>query len=113
MRWIVGGKAAAGAAASPSQMGRFKTRWLTAEKNLSALADLPGQWIDGVHGRRPPRGIVLDMGSSVSPTHGDQEINIWNGHYACTCYHPLSLFNQFDDLERSAFRPGNVHSAAS
>jgi hypothetical protein len=113
MRWIVGGKAAAGAAASPSQMGRFKTRWLTAEKNLSALADLPGQWIDGVHGRRPPRGIVLDMGSSVSPTHGDQEINIWNGHYACTCYHPLSLFNQFDDLEHGALRPGNMHSAAS
>ena len=34
MRWIVGGKAAAGAAASPSQMGRFETRWLTAAKNL-------------------------------------------------------------------------------
>ena len=30
MRWIVGGKAASGAAASPSQMGRFETRWLTA-----------------------------------------------------------------------------------
>src|SRR5438046_4643045 len=26
MRWIVGGKAALGAAASPSQMGRFKTK---------------------------------------------------------------------------------------
>ena len=29
MRWIIGGRAAAGAAASPSQMGRFETRWLT------------------------------------------------------------------------------------
>jgi hypothetical protein len=29
--------------------------------NLSALSDLSGQWIDLVHGRRPPRGIVLDM----------------------------------------------------
>ena len=36
MRWIVGGKAALGAAASPTQIGRFETRWLTAEKNLSA-----------------------------------------------------------------------------
>jgi hypothetical protein len=61
------------AAASPSQMGRFETRWLAAKRNLSALADLPGQWIDRVHGRRPPRGIVLDMDSSVSPTHGEQE----------------------------------------
>jgi hypothetical protein len=84
MGWIVGGKAALGAAASPSQMGRFETRRLTAEKNLSALADLSGQWSDTVHGCRPPRGIVLDMDSSVSPTHGEQENSVWNGHYACT-----------------------------
>ena len=111
MRWIVGGKAASGCAASPSQMGRFETRWLTAKKNLSALADLSGQWIDRVHGRRPPRGVVLDMDSSVSPTHGEQEESVWNGHYECTCYHPLFVFNQFGDLERSDLRPGNVHSA--
>src|SRR5208337_413030 len=79
MRWIVGGKAAQGRAASPSQMGRFETQWLTAEKNLLALADLSGQWIDIVHGRRPPKGIVLDMDSSVSPTHGEQEMSVWNG----------------------------------
>ncbi len=51
------------------------------------------------------------MDSSVSPTHGEQEMSVWNGHYACTCYHPLFLFNQFGDLERCALRPGNVHSA--
>jgi hypothetical protein len=55
------GKAASGVAASASQMGRFETRWLGAEKNLSALADLSGQWIDRVHARRPPKGVVLDM----------------------------------------------------
>jgi Transposase DDE domain group 1 len=111
MRWIVGSKAAHGSAASPSQMGRFETKWLAAEQNLSALADLSGQWIDMVHARRPPRGVVLDMDSSVSPTHGEQEMSVWNGHYSCTCYHPLFLFNQFGDLERCALRPGNVHSA--
>ena len=111
MRWIVGGKAASGCAASASQMGRFETRWLAAERNLSALADLSGQWIDRVHARRPPRGVVLDMDSSVSPTHGEQEMSVWNGHYECTCYHPLFVFNQFGDLERCALRPGNVHSA--
>ena len=51
------------------------------------------------------------MDSSVSPTHGEQENSVWNGHYECTCYHPLFLFNQFGDLERSLLRPGNVHSA--
>ena len=55
MQWIVGGKAVSDCAASPSQMGRFETKWLAAEKNLSALADLSGQWIDTVHARRPPR----------------------------------------------------------
>jgi Transposase DDE domain group 1 len=94
MRWIVGGKATSGCAASPSQMGRFETQWLAAEKNLSALADLSGRWIDVVHGRRPPRGVVLDMDSRVSPTHGEQENSVWNGHYACTCYHPPFVFNQ-------------------
>src|SRR5262249_37168017 len=111
MRWIVGGKAAQRSAASPSQMGRFETQWLAAPKNFAALADLSGQWNDLVHGRRPPRGIVLDMDSSVSPTHGEQEMSVWNGHYACTCYHPLFVFNQFGDLERCALRAGNVHSA--
>ena len=51
------------------------------------------------------------MDSSVSPTHGEQEMSVWNGHYACTCYHPLFVFNQFGDLERCALRAGNVHSA--
>src|SRR5262249_39008278 len=52
MRWIVGGKAAQSSAASPSQMGRFETQWLAAPQNFAALADLSGQWIDLVHGRK-------------------------------------------------------------
>jgi Transposase DDE domain group 1 len=51
------------------------------------------------------------MDSSVSPTHGEQENSVWNGHYECTCYHPLFIFDQFGDLERCALRPSNVHSA--
>jgi hypothetical protein len=45
MRRIVVGKVAQRSAASPSQMGRFETKWLTVEKNLSTLTDLFGQWI--------------------------------------------------------------------
>jgi hypothetical protein len=47
----------------------------------------------------------------VSETHGAQEGSAYNGHFGCTCYHPLFVFNQFGDLERCALRPGNVHSA--
>ena len=54
---------------------------------------------------------MLDMDSSVSPTFGAQEGPAYNGHFGCTCYHPLFVFNQFGDLGRCALRPGNVHSA--
>jgi len=111
MRWVVGGQAPMGRAASASQIGRFETEWLTHPANFAALADLPGQWIDAVHQRRPPRTIVLDMDSSESPTYGEQEGSAYNGHFGCTCYHPLFVFNQLGDLERCALRPGNVHSA--
>ncbi len=111
MRWIVGGRAVTHKAASASQMGRFETEVLVQEANLSALADLSGRWIDTVHARRPVTVIVLDMDSSVSPTYGEQEGTAYNGHFGCTCYHPLFVFNQFGDLERCALRPGNVHSA--
>ncbi len=101
-----------GRAASASQMGRFETEWLARAENLAALADLPGQWIDKVHQRRPPKTIVLDMDSSESPTYGAQEGSAYNGHFGRTCYHPLFVFNQLGDLERCALRSGNVHSAA-
>ena len=112
MRWVVGDRAIAGFAASASQIGRFETKWLSRQENLAALADLPGQWIGKVHQRRPPKRIVLDMDSSESPTYGAQEGSAYNGHFGCTCYHPLFVFNQLGDVERCALRPGNVHSAA-
>lgn len=66
-------------------------------------------WGDG--DRNPPKDMVLDMDSSVSPTYGDQEGTAYNGHFGCTCYHPLFLFNHMGDLEHCRLRPGNVHSA--
>jgi len=111
MRQIVGGRAVDAQAASASQMGRFETETLALAENRAALADLNGQWIDRFHDRNGLKYIVLDMDSSVSPTHGDQEGSAWNGHFDCTCYHPNFLFNQFGMLERCALRHGNVHSA--
>jgi len=84
---------------------------MTTPTNLTALADLPGRWIDRAQARRGGPALVLDIDSSVSPTYGAQEGTAYNGHFACTCYHPLFVFNQDGDLERCALRPGNVHSA--
>jgi len=77
MRWIVGGKAAQRSAASPSQMGRFETQWLAVPKNFAALADLSGQWIDLVHGRRPPRGSGQHLASILQ--EGWENANIHAG----------------------------------
>ena len=111
MRVLVGGRAKKRMAASTSQMSRFETEVLTQSRNLDALMRLPGHWVDTVRTKKPFQRLVLDMDSSVSPTHGDQEGSAYNGHFECTCYHPLFLFNQHGDLERVLLRNGNVHSA--
>jgi len=108
MRAIVGREGLDRPAATTSEMGRFETGWLATEANVNALVDLSGIWIDRVHERRPPDGIILDMDSSESPTHGQQEGSAWNGHFGCTCYHPLFVFNQPGDLDGCALPPGNA-----
>jgi hypothetical protein len=104
MRAVVGRDGLDRRAASTSQMGRFETAWLSSEANLTTLTELSGTWIDRVHARKPQTAIVLDIDSSESETHGAQEGSAYNGHFACTCYHPLFVFNQFGDLERCALR---------
>jgi len=109
MRWIVGGKAAQGCAASPSQMGRFETQRLAAPANLSALANLSGQWIDFVHGRRP-RGIVLDMDSSVRPTTVSRRCASGMVITPAPAIIRCSCSTSSATSSASALRPGN-HSA--
>ena len=113
MRHVVGGRAAQAdnEAASMSVVGRFETEILSQRCNLTALMNLSSQWIDKVHRRQPLKELILDMDSSVSETYGEQEGSAYNGHFSCTCYHPLFLFNQFGDLEGAILRRGNHHSA--
>ena len=111
MRHVVGGRATEHTAASTSEMGRFETEVLTQPGNLAELTKLSGKWIDRLRERQPMRELILDMDSSVSETYGEQEGTAYNGHFGCTCYHPLFCFNQFGDVEQSLLRDGNVHSA--
>jgi len=111
MRVITGRKDFDQPAASESQMGRFETGTLAVNKNLAALTDLSGKWIDRVQRLRKSPNLILDIDSSESPVHGEQECSAYNGHFGCSCYHPLFVFNQHGDLERCSLRPGNVHSA--
>jgi len=111
MRIVVGGRAKDQAAASTSEMARFETETLSTTANLKCLMDRSGQWIDQAHQHRKLSKLILDMDSSVSETYGHQEGSAYNGHFECTCYHPLFLFNQFGDLERVLLRRGNRGSA--
>ena len=111
MRHVIGGRAVERKAASTSEIGRFETDVLTHPDNLTALMNMPGKWVDRIRQRRAIKKLTLDMDSSVSETFGQQEGALYNGHFACTCYHPLFLFNQDGDLEQALLRKGNVHSA--
>ena len=111
LRQIVGGRAKERAAASTSQMSRFETEILSSDENLQALTDLCGRWVVEANRRSRTKELILDMDSSESPTHGQQEGSAYNGHFECACYHPLFCFNQYGDLEGAMLREGNVHSA--
>ena len=69
----------------------------------------PTRWVEGALEKTSHRRIILDLDSSASPVHGQQEASAYNGHFGCTCYHPLFCFNQFGDCEGALLRPGNVH----
>ena len=111
LRRIVGERAKDRFAASTSEMSRFETEMLATDENMKNLTNLCGQWVDQVDDRIPMKQLILDMDSSVSPTHGQQEGSSYNGHFGRTCFHPLFCFNQYGDLERAMLRNGNVHSA--
>ena len=73
MRRVVGGRAKEKEAASTSEMSRFETEMLSSRENLTALMNLSGTWIDSVHECAPLDKLILDLDSSVSETHGQQQ----------------------------------------
>ena len=98
-------------AALTSTLHWFETELLTRQENLVGLMavnrDLVGQAETFDHADR----VVLDMDSSESPVHGQQEGSAYNGHFETVCCHPLFLFNDDGDCLAAKLRPGNVSSA--
>ncbi len=111
MRVVVGWKGPDRNAASTSEMSRFETELLTQKDNLKGLERLNVEWVKRAMTNTVHRRVILDIDSSESPVHGNQEEAAYNGHFECVCYHPLFCFNQFGDCEGAVLRPGNVHSA--
>ena len=111
MRAVIGRRALDRMAASPGTVSRFETEILTQDENIDALASLNSAWVSKAVSLSLAKKIILDIDSSESPVHGNQEGSAYNGHFESTCYHPLFCFNNFGDCEGAVLRPGNVHSA--
>jgi hypothetical protein len=111
MRAVVGRRASDRRAASTNTLSRFETETLTHWENLEALAQLNGAWVSRALDKTKSPRVLLDLDSSESPVHGQQEGSSYNGHFGVLCYHPLFCFNQHGDCEGAMLRPGHVHSA--
>ena len=88
MRVIVGWQGSERKGASTSEMGRFETEFLTQEDNRQALARMNTRWVERAMAHTLHQRVILDMDSSESPVHGQQEGAAYNGHFECVCYHP-------------------------
>ena len=73
MRIIVGRRDTERPAASTNTMSRFETEVLTQDGNVEGLDRLDAEWVGGAMSRTAHRRVILDMDSSESPVHGEQE----------------------------------------
>ena len=98
-------------AALTSTLHWFETELLTREDNLVGLMAVNRALIGQAETFDRADRIVLDMDSSESPVHGQQEGSAYNGHFESVCFHPLFLFNEHGNCLAAKLRSGNVHSA--
>ena len=98
-------------AALTSTLHWFETELLTRQENLVGLMALNRDLLAQTELLDHADRVVLDMDSSESPVHGQQEGSAYNGHFETVCYHPLFLFNDHGDCLAAKLRSGNVHSA--
>jgi hypothetical protein len=67
-------------AASSGTVSRFETEILTQEKNIDALASLNSAWVSKAVSFSKAKKVILDIDSSESPVHGNQEGSAYNGY---------------------------------
>jgi len=104
--------------ASQPTLSRFENG--VGPKDLYRMAEALADVVIERHRRRlrgRTRRIKIDFDPTDDPTHGQQQLSFFNGHYDSWCYLPLMGFISFDDepeqyLVASVLRPGNVHGTA-
>lgn len=107
--------AADSALASQPTLSRFENAVRTAD--LVRLTTALAETVIAHHQARlagvKVRRITIDLDPTDDPTHGQQELGFFNGHYDTYCYLPLLGFLTFNDeaeqhLVTALLRPGNV-----
>jgi len=94
-------------AALTSTLHWFETELLTQEENLVGLMASNRVTLGQAESLDDSSRVVLDMDSSESPIHGEQEGRANNAHFELVCYHP----HHYGDCLAAKLRPGNVRSA--
>ena len=103
--------------ASQPTLSRFENR--VGPRDLYRLTQTLADVVIGHHQARlaPTRvtRITLDLDPTDDPTHGQQELSFFNGHYDTWCYLPLVgtlTFNgeRTQHLVTAILRPGNAHA---
>jgi hypothetical protein len=94
-----------------SRLQSFEAELLASDENLIGLMAVNRELVAQAETEDESERVVLDMDSTESPVHGQQEGSANNGYFETTCYHPLLLFSQHGDCLAAKLRPGNVHSA--
>jgi len=94
-----------------SRLQSFETGMLASDDNVIGLMAVNRELIAHAETADDCERVVLDMDSTESPVHGQQQGSAYNGHFESVCYHPLLVFNQHGDCLAAKLRPGNVSSA--
>jgi hypothetical protein len=55
----------------------------------------------------PPKAIILDLDDTDDPTHGNQQLSLFNAYHDCYCYTPLHIYEgKSGKLVSTILRPG-------
>ncbi|MBZ0159455.1 MAG: IS1380 family transposase [bacterium] len=104
--------------ADPSTLSRFENA-----VGRTDLVRMGSELMDVVieHNRRRPgarrvRRITIDLDPTEDPTHGQQQLALFNGHYGSWCFLPLLAFVTFDEepeqqLVAAILRGGRAHAS--
>lgn len=98
------------ALASQPSLSRFFERF--DHKSIVKLEEGNQELLDKMHNIRDSNVLLIDLDSTHSDTHGNQEETAYNSHYGTVGYHPIVAFDgATGDFLKAKLRPGNVYTS--